>query len=166
MLPSLAAAAKISLAPWKLNLDGLNLWSDLVNSKTETFSLNEREILHMLDDVFSVKSFLKGQFKYIKGTTIQGLYDHVLLQRNLKIKDPRDLNYAEIIKNSIVSQALDKFNEKPLKSAKIRNLRIQSQVKCGEIGSSCNPLKEECLFDIFQDPCEQNNLVNHPQYQY
>lgn len=166
-LPTLASAANIPLKSWHLNMDGLNHWPSLVNSKTDTSPLtpHEREIVHMLDDIYQVKSFMRGQFKYIKGSTIQGQYDHVLIKRNPNITDPRQESYIKTIQNSLVYQALNKFNDKPLTSLKIQNLRTQAEVKCGKSGVSCNPLEEECLFNIELDPCEQNNLARKPEYQ-
>ncbi|XP_065359586.1 arylsulfatase B [Calliphora vicina] len=165
-LPTLAAAAKIPLEPWQLKLDGLNHWPDLVNSKTDTFRGNhsEREIVHMLDDIYQVKSFMKGQFKYINGTTIEGQYDHVLLHRNPNITDPREVNYVKVVQNSLAGKSLTKYAEKPLTELQIKSLRTQAQIKCGQLGSTCEPLKEECLFNIWQDPCEQNNLAGKVEY--
>ncbi|KAM7356271.1 uncharacterized protein ACRADG_002076 [Cochliomyia hominivorax] len=166
-LPTLAAAAKIPLNSRQLNLDGLNQWTDLVNSKGDTLlsPSKEREIVHFLDDIYQVKSFMKGQYKYIQGTTIQGNYDHVLINRNPNITDPRDREYVQTIQNSLAHQALNKFAEKPLTALKIQNLRSQAEIKCGKLGPDCDPLKEECLFNIWLDPCEQNNLAKQPQYQ-
>ncbi|TMW43723.1 hypothetical protein DOY81_011200, partial [Sarcophaga bullata] len=165
-LPTLAAAANISLEPFNLQLDGINVWPELVTSKTETLITknSDREIVHMLDNIYEVKSYTKGQLKYIKGSTINGEFDYVLLERNPNITDPRETNYVELVQNSLVSQALRKYDISPLTSSKIQNLRSQAEVKCGVLQSPCNPLQEECLFNIWQDPCEENNLAGHPLY--
>ncbi|KAI8116554.1 Arylsulfatase B [Lucilia cuprina] len=167
-LPTLAAAAKIPLETWQLQLDGLNHWPDLVASKTNTLitTNSDREIVHMLNEIYHVKSFMKGQYKYIKGTTKEGQYDHVLLERNPNVTDPREANYVDVIQNSLVSLAVAKFDESPLSASKIESLRTQAQVECGQqLHTTCNPLQEECLFNIWQDPCEQNNLARNPEYQ-
>ncbi|TMW43721.1 hypothetical protein DOY81_011198, partial [Sarcophaga bullata] len=165
-LPTLAAAANISLESYNLQLDGINVWPELVTSTTETLVTNnsEREIVHMLDDMIAVKSYMKGQLKYISGSTINGQYDYVLMKRNPNVTDPREINYPQLIRNSLVSKALQRYDVSPLTSSKIQSLRSQAQIKCGVLKSPCNPLQEECLFNIWQDPCEENNLAGRPLY--
>lgn len=165
VLPTLAAASKIKI---NHKLDGLNVWNDLVNSDSTSMSGNykEREIFHVLDDIFNVTSYMKGTYKYIKGTTIEGKYDEVLTQRNSNITDPRNRNYEQVIQSSLVSQVLQKYDEDTLTDEKIHKLRLQSEIQCGNAeGPLCNPLIEECLFNIWSDPCEQNNLAGKSEFQ-
>lgn len=44
----------------------------------------------------------------------------------------------------------------------IRMLRENAMIKCPPRNDSlpiCKPLEEACLFNVYQDPCEDNNLV-------
>lgn len=44
----------------------------------------------------------------------------------------------------------------------VRTLRENALIKCPPRNDSlpmCKPLQEPCLFNVFQDPCEDNNLV-------
>ncbi|XP_061401355.1 arylsulfatase B [Musca vetustissima] len=163
-LPTLAAAANIKM---NSSLDGLNMWPDLLVSDTANHKVEkDREIVHMLDDIWNLTSYMKGRYKYVRGTTIGGIYDSVLLQRDPLTKDPRSLKYEEAIQTSEVSQSLRKFDRKPLTSLEIRKLRAGAAVKCpsGSKQTPCNATTEECLYDIRQDPCEQNNLAPLPEY--
>ncbi|XP_075162696.1 arylsulfatase B-like [Haematobia irritans] len=162
-LPTLAAAANIQL---NLKLDGLNLWPDLVTEdRTDEFSnqYRDREIIHMADGIWNIMSYTKGPYKYIKGTTINGQYDRVLSQRNPNVTDPREYQYEGVIRTSSASQSLQKYDTKPLTNERIQFMRLQSKIECGPEGPSCDPLKQECLYNILLDPCEQNNLANKPE---
>lgn len=44
----------------------------------------------------------------------------------------------------------------------VRTLRENAMIKCPPKNDSlplCKPLQEPCLFNVYQDPCEDNNLV-------
>lgn len=45
----------------------------------------------------------------------------------------------------------------------IRRLREDAMIKCPPKNDSlplCKPLEAPCLFNVQQDPCEDNNLIN------
>uniref|UniRef100_A0A1I8PEF1 Sulfatase N-terminal domain-containing protein n=1 Tax=Stomoxys calcitrans TaxID=35570 RepID=A0A1I8PEF1_STOCA len=163
LLPTLAAAANIEL---KQKFDGINVWPDLAFNKPGRWPLKyqEREILHMLDDIWNTTSYMRGQYKYVRGTTLQGQYDGVLSRRDPNIYDPRDINYHQTIKSSLASKSLEKYDDRKLTSETINKLRLQAQIHCKAAGTACNALKEECLYNICSDPCEQNNLAKDRTY--
>lgn len=158
LLPTLAAAAGINLDHDKLKLDGLNLWSALKYG----YESVEREILHNIDDIFQYEVYSKGKWKFINGTTQEGLYDDWLSRRpnNSSQEDPRSTFYTELITTSSVWEELHKFNSTSDQS--IRELRDLATIKClyenSTEGVACNPLESPCLFDLDADPCEQQNL--------
>lgn len=163
-LPTLLEASGID---FNLTIDGLNMWKDLMEapSNSDSSLAEDREILHMLDDIEKVTSYMKGELKYVNGSNREGEYDYVLSQRSTDIADPRDTNYEQTIKSSLVSDVLQKYDESPLTSEKIRNLRQEAAIQCQDFqGPSCNASQEECLFNIHLDPCEQNNLASNPEY--
>jgi hypothetical protein len=44
----------------------------------------------------------------------------------------------------------------------VRLLRENAMIKCPPRNDSlpiCTPMEEPCLFNVYQDPCEDNNLV-------
>ncbi|XP_005176718.1 arylsulfatase B-like [Musca domestica] len=165
-LPTLAAASKIEL---DLPLDGLNLWPDLVGGVelSDPFQ-RQREIVHMLDEIWNITSYMRGQWKYIQGTTIDGQYDRVLVQRDANTTDPRSLDYEKSIKSSMASLSLRKYDRIPLSKKKIQEFRSSAQIQCGyeeEEATPCDATREECLYDLSKDPCEQNNLASQPGYE-
>ncbi|XP_037956831.1 arylsulfatase B-like [Teleopsis dalmanni] len=156
-LPTLAEAAGVEL-PKDFELDGISLWSELKNDNTET-NYKEREIVHNLDDIWNVVSYMRGPWKYINGTTSNGAYDNLITYREEYDVDPRELRYVVEVRNSATSKALRKYDKYRLTMYRIEQLRDKAAVKCGNLQRSCNALLEECLFNLNDDPCEQNNLV-------
>lgn len=155
-LPTLSRAADIELDS-SLKLDGIDLWPELSGSADAPHV--PREILHILDDVWRLSALQMGQWKYVNGTTASGRYDSVLTYRELDDLDPRDSRYAVTVRNSATSRALSRYDLRRLTQQRISLTRRLAAVRCGDLQRSCNPLLEECLYDILSDPCEQNNLV-------
>uniref|UniRef100_A0A6P4E755 Uncharacterized protein LOC108039776 n=1 Tax=Drosophila rhopaloa TaxID=1041015 RepID=A0A6P4E755_DRORH len=118
-----------------------------------------REILHILDDEWRVSAIQLGQWKYVNGTTSAGQYDSVLTYRELDNLDPRESSYPVTVRNSATSRALSRYDLRRLTQRRISTIRQSATVHCGDLQRSCNPLVEECLYDVETDPCEQNNLV-------
>lgn len=159
VLPTLAAAAGIALDLEYLKIDGLNLWSALKYG----YEAVEREIVHNIDDIFQYEVYSKGKWKYINGTTQEGLYDDWLSQRSLNDTariDPRSPIYEQLVKSSPVWQELHKLTSSA--NLNIKQLRDAASVHClyndSTQGVACNPLESPCLFDLDTDPCEQQNL--------
>ncbi|KAH8270630.1 hypothetical protein KR018_012549 [Drosophila ironensis] len=157
-LPTLAHAASIELGDLlSSELDGIDLWPQLTGDADAAHV--PREILHSLDDEWRVGALLMGQWKYVNGTTASGRYDAVLTYRELDDLDPRDRRYAATVRNSPTSRALSRMDARRLTQQRILGIRRAAEVHCGDQQRSCNPLLEECLYDISVDPCEQNNLA-------
>ncbi|XP_017958118.1 arylsulfatase B [Drosophila navojoa] len=160
-LPTLAHAAGIEL-PDSLQLDGIDLWPQLSGPKEAPHV--PREILHSLDDVWSMSSLLLGHWKYVNGTTLAGQYDQQLTQRELDDLDPRASRYVVEVRNSLASRALARFDQQRLTQHRMKNIMIDAKVDCGDMQRGCNALLEECLYDISVDPCERNNLAYSEQH--
>ncbi|KAL7731342.1 hypothetical protein ACLKA6_000461 [Drosophila palustris] len=155
-LPTLAHAAGIELSE-SLKLDGIDLWPQLSGPKDAVHV--PREILHNLDDVWHVSSLMLGQWKYVNGTTSSGQYDNVLTYRELDDLDPRQRRYVVEVRNSPASKALSRFDLQRLTQSRVNILLRSATVRCGDMQRGCNALLEECLYDLSEDPCEQNNLA-------
>ncbi|XP_059220586.1 arylsulfatase B-like [Stomoxys calcitrans] len=163
-LPTLAAASNINL---ELNLDGINMWPDLTTCQTNTniFNRRNREILHVMDDMWQLTSYMIGQYKYIQGTTVNGTFDGFLSRRDENIIDPRTEFYGQLILDTITSRSLQRYESTPMTFERIQILRAQNKVECGAPGPNCDPLRGDCLFNIWQDPCERNNLASQTEMQ-
>lgn len=165
-LPTLAAAANIPLNQTALHLDGLNLWPALGDPTNNVNYENiDREIVHYLDDVWPVAALQQGEWKYVNGTTAAGRYNNVLTYRELYDTDPRSVDYFAAVKNSSTSQILQKYDKNELQRGQVNKLRNEATIDCGNgVQRSCNPLWEECLYNVAVDPCERNNLASLNEY--
>ncbi|XP_055385576.1 arylsulfatase J-like [Condylostylus longicornis] len=165
-LPTLLAATQTSL-PQGFQLDGHNLW----NAISKGLSNGDRSILHNIDTIDGYVSYMRGPFKYINGTTVNGIFDNWLSQSEKEI-DPRAVNYFETVKNTSTWNLLQTFNKKPINSYKIERVRSDLSVKCPNLYENpsynvfkCEPLKEPCLFNLDLDPCEKFNLARISQFE-
>ncbi|XP_055903367.1 arylsulfatase B-like [Eupeodes corollae] len=156
-LPTLASAAGIQLSD-DLHLDGLNLWTNLTKGEDPVL----RQIVQNIDDIFQYVSYTRGKWKYINGTTQRGNYDGWLSDREKVHIDPRSHRYEEEVKNSITWKTLVQFMQTDeIDDTNIVELRQKASINCShdkEI-SRCEPLLDECIFNLVEDPCEQNNLI-------
>lgn len=162
ILPTLAAAANVSLGYFEERMDGMNHWPSL----TSGFKGPRTSILHNIDDIFGYKIIVDDGWKLIYGSTNGGEFDRYM--GNFIEPDAR-MNatyYFSLVKKSKVNQALKKFSDTPLDSAIIDQLQKQATVICQSPfaeASECNPLDSPCLFNLNIDPCENNNLAKlHP----
>ncbi|XP_034104307.1 arylsulfatase B [Drosophila albomicans] len=154
VLPTLAAAAGIQLNS-SLQLDGLNLWPALMYD----YDAVEREIVHNIDNSVPYVSYVHGRWKFVNGTTSGGQYDGWLSVRHNQ-SDPRADHYEEVIRNTSVWQQLQELRGN-LASINISSMREEATVKCREPQPDdvpCLPLEGLCVFDMDEDPCEQNNI--------
>ncbi|XP_004522436.1 arylsulfatase J [Ceratitis capitata] len=166
-LPTLAAAANIPLNSTELRLDGINLWPALTNHSATNQSARtvNREIVHYLDDIWHVAALQKGDWKYVNGTTAAGRFDNLLTYRELYDTDPRGSDYFAAVRNSKVSAVLRKYAGVELTRDQVMSLRAEAAIKCGNgVQHGCNPLVEECLYNVAADPCERNNLASQSEY--
>lgn len=156
--PTLAGAAGIKL-PNNLHLDGINLWPSL-NDKHPP---QPRRVLHVLDDIFGYTSYMRDNYKYISGTTFNGLYDTWLRELPSQEIHPLSKYYVDNVLNSTVNRLLGNKN---LLGQHILELRSQATAHCPRNSEDfnqsiykCEPLRAPCLFDIIKDPCERYNLA-------
>lgn len=158
-LPTFLGLAGIKIPE---NIDGIDMW--------KTLSLNEinprKSILHNIDEIFGYSSYQKNSWKYVNGSTLNGIYDNWLgVDSSSENGDP--LIYESEVINSDAGKALNKYSQLGCKgffcNLRMRDLRFRSRVSCGRatIKNSkydCN-YKEPCLFNLISDPCERVNLA-------
>lgn len=157
LLPTLTSAAGIDLK--NLKLDGIDQWPTISEGKPS----KRREILNILDNVAGYSGYIYDGWKLVNGTDTKynswyGNYSH---SNHLNYH-----HYARTVFNSIAGKSIKNLNngkDPPLTSRKIQLMRLHATVFCDEFmdlkRSSCDPNESACLFDLYKDPCELNNIA-------
>ncbi|GLV35650.1 uncharacterized protein CBL_01200 [Carabus blaptoides fortunei] len=152
-LPTLYYAAGGN--PGKLgNIDGINIWEAL----SQDVASNRTEVLHNIDDIYGNSALTIGDWKVMKGTTYNGVWD------SWYGPSGRGIMYdTNLVLNSLAGKALASINMAATES-QMKLLREQADVKCSvpkdETIVPCKPLKAPCLFNVKEDPCEIRNLAD------
>ncbi|KAJ3658164.1 hypothetical protein Zmor_009922 [Zophobas morio] len=155
-LPTLLGAAGADISTLQ-NIDGTNLWDSL----SDNTSSPRTEILHNIDDIYGNSALTVGPWKLLQGTTYNGAWD------NWYGPSGREYGYnvSQVI-NSVVGLALKSLHQ-PLTPDVILKLRSLADVNCSKQNKApipCEPLKEACLFNVVEDPCERRNVAKeYPQ---
>lgn len=158
LLPTLAAAANVSLQGREPQLDGMNQWDALTTGQIGP----RKNILHNIDPIFNYEVYVEDGWKLVSGTTLNGTYDGFLGDF---IEPQARLNhtyYYDLVSTSVTNQVLSKYG-KPLDPVTVDNLQKLAHVICQRRipnATDCNPLGGYCLFDLNEDPCEDNNLAD------
>lgn len=160
------------LAGVKINrpIDGENIWNAL---SWDTPSPRQEALLN-LDEEVGYSSYIRNQWKYLSGTTDQGVYDD-WLSKPLNVSERHESfnDYGRSVIESETGRLLLPFSfsmteghGKPAEPAHIEQLRQNAIVTCKNEDDTisnpefiCNPLKAACLFNILDDPCERKNLA-------
>ncbi|XP_058463030.1 arylsulfatase B-like [Malaya genurostris] len=149
-LPTLAHAAGIGGIPIGSEVDGKDQWNALRNT-----SLSVRNIvMNNIDRIYYYSSYIKNGWKYVNGTSWSGKYDHWLGQIDTK-DELSEAEYWGKLSSSIVAKILS------LDIKQADAMRHAATVICDTYSNAsiCDPQKSPCLFDLINDPCEQNNLA-------
>ncbi|XP_060531071.1 arylsulfatase J-like isoform X2 [Cylas formicarius] len=180
-LPTLYTAAGLDHSELPSNIDGKDQWRAI----SEDEKSPRTDMLLNIDDVWNYGAIRQGDWKYIYGSTSQGLADRWYGN------DGKDSDYfydEEAVLKSATGSALagiityQQINEKNenlkrhvnqnftinlLDAHKVKALREAATVKCKKLqpedqleSKKCNILESPCLFNIREDPCEEVNLVN------
>ncbi|XP_061402806.1 arylsulfatase B-like, partial [Musca vetustissima] len=158
-LPTLAAAAGVAV-PKHLQLDGVNLWPSL----SEALDPQPRSLIHVLDTIFGYSSYMRGNLKYVNGSSFAGQYDNWLGDIDFNEIHPLAKTYAQEVLSSPVHQALGSTQ---LGVDLINRLRREATHNCPTNSEDyeqeiykCEPLRAPCFFNLEKDPCERYNLAN------
>lgn len=142
-------------------LDGKDIWPAL------SYNLNSprNDVLCHLDDTAGYQSYINGDYKYVNGTTFNGLYDKWMDLVDITETHPSFATYGESILNSTVGQALAPFTINGISPTTIEQQRQRSVITCNNVPVptdklfQCHPLESPCLFNIIEDPCERRNIA-------
>lgn len=149
ILPTLLHFSGIKLPE---GIDGVNQWETISEGKPTS----RKEIVHVIDPIFQYSSYTQNNFKVLNGSTVEGKFDTWL--GDIEKPEVQFDEYYNEISSSLSAIAIQK-HDNALTRNLVQNLRKNATVKCRNFESPCNPLKSPCLFDILEDPCEQNNLA-------
>lgn len=157
LFPTLLNQAGISKDTlYRLKLDGIDQWR-VINSGGNPV---RNEIVN-IDDVFGFGMYTLFSYKLVNGSFGNGTYDGWLGSKNNN-GDIDSIKYAENVLNSVASRAISSTRgEKCLNVDKILALRKAASISCtnGVEKNFCDPRIAPCLFNIIDDPCEENNLA-------
>lgn len=118
-----------------------------------------RNEIMTVDDVTGYGSLILNEFKFVNGSSSDGLADGWLGSNNNS--DIQGEKYIEGVLNSKVGKTL----HLKLRTVYIQKNREKANVKCLGVHNECDLVNAPCLFDILNDPCEENNLADSLQSQ-
>lgn len=158
ILPTIANIAGFKIDK---NIDGIDQW-EMMSSGIA----NPRKEIPNIDDVFGFGSLIHKNYKFVNGTLQNGKLDSWLSERNPTPRDS-DISYGAKVLTSQTNYALMMKRDRNLflNYNRMFQMRKLSRVSCSRSNQKvqCDLTKNACLFDIFEDPCEQNNLADsHP----
>lgn len=156
-LPTLLSAAGIDADLTNL-IDGMDQWPTLSRGTPSP----RREVPLNIDEKFHYGALISDGFKLINGTTFGGWFDQWMgVQDSNEFETGQD--YNEAVLSSTAARVLSRYgrNNDDDFARVANNLRAMARVQCGRrgVGNPCNALMSPCLFDLNEDPCEQNNLA-------
>ncbi|XP_041783371.1 arylsulfatase B-like isoform X1 [Anopheles merus] len=150
-LPTLASAAGIALGNSSFSdIDGIDQWEALAYGTGNP----RQRLMNNLDEIFGYTSYMENGFKYINGTTLNGVNDAWYGETDPLDQLPDDEQYLSSVMATRIARA-GRLDEKL-----ISYLRRHATVNCGNSIATkpCNPLVKPCLFDIINDPCEMHDI--------
>jgi arylsulfatase B len=129
------------------------------------YGIRVRTEVMNVDDVFGFGSLIYQGLKFVNGSINGGKYDGWLSSTN-KNGYIEPTRYAQNVISSPAAQAISSIQKKKLDVNTILRLRKAATVTCSNSVSKnpCNLAKGPCLFDIYEDPCEENNLTDNWKY--
>ena len=165
MLLSLTSAAGIKIN--STGLDGINQWPTINMGKKS----QRREFIYNIDPIFQFGAIMKDVFKFVNGSLNNAfngwLGDVMNSTMNVSLND-----YINSVLESNVSKSIRSIQRKKVYVTErdIRRLRSSAIVTCNKstLKNPCDLRNGPCLFNIIQDPCEENNLAqsNIQKFQY
>lgn len=133
------------------------MWSSLTQNEPS----QRKEILHNIDDIWGSASVTVGEWKLLKGTNYNGFWDKWYGPAGNRQSTAYNV---DAINNCPAGIAINKLKLMP-SIDKIRELRLEASIECYLNNSNeteyaeCRPLDGPCLFNVYSDPCELNNVA-------
>lgn len=152
ILPTLAAAANITIND--NSLDGVSQWETISAGSPSP----RREILYNIENDVGYGAVMHEGWKIVNGT--ENMVSEWI--------GSSGFDYINVSLNSYVINVLESEAARSLPKldpSTIKIMRANATVKCenNRYAVACVPSNTPCLFNIVEDPCEQNNLAaSHP----
>lgn len=154
-LPTLAKMTGVRLDPL-VKIDGMD----------QTRAINNDAMVRIeipnFDNVLGFGSYIYNTLKIVNGSLGDGSVDGWLASKNNN-GDIDPATYALYVLNSPASKAIMSTQKKNrLSIDKILSIRSEATVSCSNNvrKNPCDIKKGPCIFNIFEDPCEENNLAD------
>lgn len=157
LFPTILGIAGVNLNLNRLKLDGVDQWN-VVNygggsARTEMINI---------DDVLGFGALITSSYKLVNGSTANGDYDGWLASKTHD-GDNNSFDYAVKVLTSRAGKSIfTSQTRNHLSVDKILQLRVKAAIECTNNveKNPCNLKKGPCLFDIYDDPCEENNIAS------
>lgn len=156
LLPTVGKLAGIKFDPHN-KLDGIDQWGVIKYGGTAA----RNEIVNF-DNIQGFGSYIYNKYKLVNGTISNGIYDGWLASKSNDGNND-SISYAINVLNSTASRSIYSIQKKNrLTIDKILDLRASATIRCSNAlkKNPCDPRKAPCIFEIFEDPCEENNLAS------
>jgi arylsulfatase B len=155
VFPTLLRAAKVNVSVNRLKLDGIDQWNVIQQGGKAV-----RKEMVNFDDVLGFGAYIFSMYKLVNGSTANGDYDGWLASKTNEGNN-NAFEYAMRVMSSKVGKSISSLNKTHLNFEKIKKLRRDSSISCSNSVEKvpCDLKKGPCLFDVYEDPCEENNLA-------
>ena len=153
-LPTLYSAAGGEAAALG-NIDGVDMWAALAGATESPRNI----LLHNIDSQRMISALRVGDYKLLKGSNYAGRWNSWYGPSG-RGGDSPEYDIAAV-RSSPAAAALQAAGAALPSDAEILKLRGAAEVRCPQLqlAESCEPSWQVCLFNVREDPCEQNNLV-------
>ena len=153
-LPTLYSAAGGEAAALG-NIGRVDMWAALAGDTESPRNI----LLHNIDSQRMISALRVGDYKLLKGSNYAGRWNSWYGPSG-RGGDSPEYDIAAV-RSSPAAAALQAAGAALPSDAEILKLRGAAEVRCPQlqVAESCEPSWQVCLFNVREDPCEQNNLV-------
>ena len=155
MLLSLTSAAGIQIN--STGLDGINQWPTISKGKAS----QRNEFVYNIDPIFQFGAVMLDDFKIVNGSLNNAFNGWLGDPGNVSVLNFHE--YTELVLESAASKSIRSIQKESqyLTVQVIKNLMESATVTCNNNLNNhpCDLRDGPCLFNIINDPCEQNNLA-------